>query len=115
MSYMFELFTERARRVLFFSRYEASQLGHIAIETEHLLLGLLREGDGLARRILANANISHGEVLNDVKKLRPSIEKLSTSIEIPFTAETKRVLQYAAEESNRLLHDYIGDEHLLLG
>ena len=112
---MFELFTERARRVLFFSRYEASQLGHIAIETEHLLLGLLREGDGLAKRILSSANISHEVVFSEVKSLRRPIEKLSTSIEIPFAADTKRVLHYAAEESNRLLHNYVGTEHLLLG
>jgi quercetin dioxygenase-like cupin family protein len=100
---------------LFFSRYEASQLGHIAIETEHLLLGLLRESDGLANHILSKATVSRDEVLKDVKKRRPSIEKLPTSVEIPFAAETKRVLQYAAEESNRLLVDYIGPEHLLLG
>src|SRR6476659_2660699 len=91
---MFERYTERARRVLFFARYEASQLGSISIETEHLLLGLIREGKGLTSRIFARSHLS---------------------LEIPFSAETKRVLQFAAEEADRLLHNYIGTEHLLLG
>ncbi len=112
---MFERYTERARRVLFFARFEASQLGHIGIESEHVLLGLLREGAGLTRHIFSQANISYGEVVKDIKSRHPSVEKLSTSVEIPFTHETTRALQYAAEESDRLLHHYIGAEHLLLG
>jgi ATP-dependent Clp protease ATP-binding subunit ClpA len=112
---MFERYTERARRVLFFARYEASQLGSLSIETEHLLLGLMREGKGLIGRILGRAHLSPENVRREVEGRTVFREKVSTSVEIPFSAETKRVLGYAAEEADRLLHNYIGTEHLLLG
>ena len=112
---MFERYTERARRVLFFARYEASQLGSISIETEHLLLGLIREGKGLTSRIFARSHLSLENIRKDIEGRTVFREKVSTSVEIPFSAETKRVLQYAAEEADRLLHNYIGTEHLLLG
>ena len=112
---MFERYTERARRVLFFARYEASQLGSISIETEHLLLGLIREGKGLTSRIFARSHLSLEAIRKDIEGRTVFREKVSTSVEIPFSAETKRVLQYAAEEADRLLHNYIGTEHLLLG
>src|SRR5919106_749918 len=112
---MFERYTERARRVLFFARYEASQLGSISIETEHLLLGLIREGKGLTSRIFARSHLSLENIRKDIEGRAVFREKVSTSVEIPFSAETKRVLQYAAEEADRLLHNYIGTEHLLLG
>ena len=112
---MFERYTERARRVLFFARYEASQLGSISIETEHLLLGLIREGKGLTSRIFARSHLSLESIRKEIEGRTVFREKVSTSVEIPFSAETKRVLQYAAEEADRLLHNYIGTEHLLLG
>ena len=112
---MFERYTERARRVLFFARYEASQLGSISIETEHLLLGLIREGKGLTSRIFQRSHLSLESIRKEVEGRTVFREKVSTSVEIPFSAETKRVLQYAAEEADRLLHNYIGTEHLLLG
>ncbi len=112
---MFERYTERARRVLFFARYEASQLGSISIETEHLLLGLIREGKGLTSRIFQRSHLSLESIRKDIEGRTVFREKVSTSVEIPFSAETKRVLQYAAEEAERLLHNYIGTEHLLLG
>ena len=112
---MFERYTERARRVLFFARYEASQLGSISIETEHLLLGLIREGKGLTSRIFARSHLSLEGIRKEIEGRTVFREKVSTSVEIPFSAETKRVLQYAAEEADRLLHNYIGTEHLLLG
>ena len=112
---MFELYTERARRVLFFARYEASQLGSISIETGHLLLGLIREGKGLTSRIFARFHLSHESIRKEIEGQFGFREKVSTSVEIPFSTETKRVLQFAAEEANRLLHNYIGTEHLLLG
>jgi quinol monooxygenase YgiN len=111
---MFERFTERARRVLFFARYEASQLGSISIETEHLLLGLLREGKGLTSRIFARAHLSLESIRGEIEGRTVAREKVSTSVEIPFSAESKRVLQYAADEADRLRHNYIGTEHLLL-
>ena len=112
---MFERYTERARRVLFFARYEASQLGSISIETEHLLLGLIREGKGLTSRIFARSHLSLESIRKEIEGRTVFREKVSTSVESPFSAETKRVLQFAAEEADRLLHNYIGTEHLLLG
>ena len=112
---MFERYTERARRVLFFARYEASQLGSNSIETEHLLLGLIREGKGLTSRIFARSHLSLENIRKEIEGRTVFREKVSTSVEMPFSAETKRVLQFAAEEADRLLHNYIGTEHLLLG
>ncbi len=112
---MFERYTERARRVLFFARYEASQLGSVSIETEHLLLGLIREGKGLTSRIFARSHLSLENIRKEIEGRTVFREKVSTSVEIPFSAETKRVLSCAAEEADRLLHNYIGTEHLLLG
>ena len=112
---MFERYTERARRVLFFARYEASQLGSISIETEHLLLGLIREGKGLTSRIFSRSHLSLENIRKEIEGRTVFREKVSTSVEIPFSTETKRVLQFASEEADRLLHNYIGTEHLLLG
>ena len=112
---MFERYTERARRVIFFARYEASQLGSGAIETEHLLLGLIREGKGLTSRLFAKGHLSMDQIRKDVEGRSPYREKVSTSLDIPLSTESKRVLGHAAEEAERLLHNYIGTEHILLG
>jgi ATP-dependent Clp protease ATP-binding subunit ClpC len=112
---MFERYTERARRVLFFARYEATQMGSTSIETEHLLLGLIREGKGLTSRIFARSHLSLDSIRKEIEGRTVFREKVATSVEIPFSADTKRVLQFAADEADRLLHTYIGTEHLLLG
>lgn len=112
---MFERYTERARRVLFFARYEASQLGSITIESEHLLLGLMREGKGLTSRLFARRHVSAEHVRREIESRSVYREKVATSVEIPFSTDSKAILQYAAEEADRLLHNYIGTEHLLLG
>jgi ATP-dependent Clp protease ATP-binding subunit ClpC len=112
---MFERYTERARRVIFFARYEASQLGSAAIESEHLLLGLIREGKGLTSRLFSKSHLSMDQIRKDVEGRSPYREKVSTSIEIPLSPECKRVLGHAAEEAERMLHNYIGTEHILLG
>src|SRR6187401_2096192 len=112
---MFERYTERARRVLFFARYEATQLGSTSIETEHLLLGLIREGKGLTSRIFARSHLSLDSIRKEIEGRTVFREKVATSVAIPFSADTKRVLQFAAGEADRLLHTYIGTEHLLLG
>jgi ATP-dependent Clp protease ATP-binding subunit ClpC len=112
---MFERYTERARRVLFFARYEASQLGSMSIETEHLLLGLIREGKGLTSRIFARSHLALENIRKEIEGRTIFREKVSTSVEIPFSPETQRVLQFSAGEADRLLHNYIGTEHLLLG
>ena len=111
---MFERYTEKARRVIFFARYEASQFGSPYIETEHLLLGLIREDKALANRFLR----SHGAVDSIRKQIEAHTtvrEKVSTSVDLPLSHECKRVLAYAAEEAERLSHKHIGTEHLLLG
>jgi ATP-dependent Clp protease ATP-binding subunit ClpC len=112
---MFERYTERARRVVFFARYEASQLGSGAIETEHLLLGLIREGKGLTSHLFAKGHLSMDQIRKDVEGRSPWREKVSTSLEIPLSGESKRVLAHAAEEAERMMHNYIGTEHILLG
>ena len=80
-----------------------------------MLLGLIREGKGLTSRIFARSNLSLENIRKDIEGRTVFREKVSTSVEIPFSTETKRVLQFAAEEADRLLHNYIGTEHLLLG
>ncbi len=112
---MFERYTERARRVLFFARYEASQMGSASIDTEHLLLGLLREPKGVIGVIFTRAHIRLDRVARKLQRKSAPAEKISTSVEIPFTEEAKAVLRHAAEEADQLLYDYIGPEHLLLG
>ncbi len=111
---MFERYTEKARRVIFFARYEASQFGSPYIETEHLLLGLLREDKALTNRFLR----SHASIESIRKQIevRTTIrEKVSTSVDLPLSQECKRILAYAAEEAERLSNKHIGTEHLLLG
>ena len=112
---MFDRFSEQARRVLFFARYEASELGSIDIDTEHLLLGLIREGKGLTNRLFVDAGIAPDDIRDEVLRRVGVRTKIPTSVEIPFSAAAKRVLQHTAQEADRLVHDYIGTEHLLLG
>jgi len=111
---MFERYTEKARRVIFFARYEASQYGSPYIETEHLLLGLLREDRALAKRILGEVNSEEGIRAEIEKHITPR-ERISTSVEVPLTLESKKILNLAAEEADRLGHRHIGTEHVLLG
>ena len=112
---MFEKYTEKARRVIFFARYEASQLGSSSIETEHLLLGLLREGDSITGKLLDQSKIKLEAMRKEIEEVTTLKDKVSTSIEIPLSEESKRVLAYASEEAESLLHKYIGTEHILLG
>src|SRR5262249_53827349 len=111
---MFERYTERARRVIFFGRYEASQFGSHTIETEHLLLGLIREDKNLTNRFVAQSSAAEG-IRAAVEQRSTIHEKVSTSIDLPLSNECKRILAYAAEEASALQHRHIGTEHLLLG
>src|SRR5664280_2809293 len=111
---MFERYTEKARRVIFFARYEASQFGSPYIETEHLLLGLLREDKALANRFL-RAHAAVESMRKQIEGHTTIREKVSTSVDLPLSHECKRVLAYGAEEAERLNHKHIGTEHLLLG
>ena len=112
---MFERYTEKARRVIFFARYEASLVGAPAIEPEHLLLGVLREDREVVRRFFPRASVNIEAIRKEIEGRTLLREKISTSVELPLAPETKRVLAYAHEESDRLQHRHIGTEHLLLG
>ena len=112
---MFERYTESARRALFFARFEASELGGIAIQTEHLLLGLIHESQGLVPRILAQSQVSMESLRQDIEGRSVFREKIATSVEMPFSADTQRALTSAAEEADRLRHTYIRPEHMFLG
>jgi ATP-dependent Clp protease ATP-binding subunit ClpC len=112
---MFERYTEKARRVIFFARYEASQFGAPAIEAEHILLGLMREDKSLTNRFFRHSQASIESIRKEIEGRTILREKVSTSVDLPLSPEAKRVLAYAAEESERLQHRHIGTEHLLLG
>jgi ATP-dependent Clp protease ATP-binding subunit ClpA len=111
---MFERYNEKARRVVFFARYEASQFGASQIEPEHILLGLIREDRDLRARFLPD----YSPVFN---RIRESIEAhevpkhIRGDVDLPLSNEAKRVLSFAAQESEMLGNRYIGTEHLLLG
>ena len=109
---MFERYTEKARRVIFFARYEASQFGSPYIETEHLLLGLIREDKALSSRFLHSGSAT---IRHQIENHTTTRETIATSVDLPLSNESKRVLAYAAEEAERLSHHHIGTEHLLLG
>ena len=111
---MFERYTEKARRVIFFGRYEASQFGSSYIETEHLLLGILREDKALANRLLRPLGAMDA-IRTEIAKHSTTGKKVSTSVDLPVSNECKRVLSYAAEEAQALNHKDIAVEHLLLG
>lgn len=111
---MFERYTEKARRTIFFARYEASQFGSPEIESEHLLLGILREGKALAS-LLLSSDASVESIRKQIEAKATFREKSSTSVDLPLSNECKRILAYAAEEAHRLAHKHIGAEHLILG
>ncbi|MFG0316326.1 MAG: Clp protease N-terminal domain-containing protein, partial [Planctomycetota bacterium JB042] len=112
---MFDRFTDRARKVMNLAKQEAQRLNHEYIGTEHILLGLIQEGSGVAASVLKNLGI-------DLKKIRAEIEKIVkgsptmvTMGSLPFTPRAKKVLELSLEEASQLGHNYIGTEHLLLG
>ena len=112
---MFELYTEQARRALFFARYEAFQLGSAFVETEHVLLGLLREEQSATASVLATSRLSIDEVRREVEARTARRAPASESTDVPFSEQTRKVLEYSTQEADRLLHGHVGTEHLLLG
>src|SRR5512136_2732546 len=111
---MFERFTERARQVIVLAQEEARALRHNYIGTEHLLLGLLREADGVAARVLGSLEVNLDEVRADVARIVGEGDSESQG-QIPFTPRAKKVLELALREALSLGHNYIGTEHILLG
>src|SRR6266852_9519056 len=112
---MFERYTEMARRVIFFARYEASQFGASMIEPEHLLLGLSREDKPLFARLLTDGTQSLESIRERIEQRSPPKARPPVTVEIPLGADTKLALICAHEESDRLGDRHIGTEHLLLG
>src|SRR5690349_7829625 len=106
---MFERYTEHARRVVFFARYEASQFGIPSIETEHLLLGMLRESPALLARLIPK--IDREMIRQQVAEHRARGEYIATSVDLPLSEESKRVLKFALEEAEALSDKHIGAEH----
>ncbi len=112
---MFNRFTERARKVLVLAKEEARRFNHDYIGTEHILLGLIREGEGVACAVLQNLSADLDRIKNEIEKL-VSAGQVSTALgDVPFTPRAKKALELAAEEARSLGHNYIGTEHILLG
>ena len=111
---MFERYTEKARRVIFFARYEASQFGSHSIEPEHLLLGLLREDKELFTKFLPDPSSTIAAMRKKIESdLAVMSEKVSASVDLPLSQSAKRVLNLAAAQSEKMQHRHIGTEHLL--
>ncbi len=112
---MFNRFTERARKVIILAKEEARRFNHDYIGTEHILLGLIREGEGVASAILQNMGLSLDKIRLEIEKLVQPGPTTVVSGDVPFTPRAKRVIELSMEEARQLGHNYIGTEHLLLG
>ncbi|MBM4015793.1 MAG: NDP-hexose 4-ketoreductase, partial [Planctomycetes bacterium] len=112
---MFDRFTDRARKVMGLAKAEAQRLNHEYIGTEHVLLGLVQEGSGVAANVLKNMNIDLKRIRTEIEKIVKGSPTLVTQGNLPFTPRAKKVLELAVEEASNLGHNYIGTEHLLLG
>jgi ATP-dependent Clp protease ATP-binding subunit ClpC len=111
---MFERFTERARRVIILAQDEAKRLNHSAVGTEHILLGIVREGEGVASKVLESLHISPERIRAEIESAIGRGDRTPYE-EVTFTPRAKKVLELALDEARRLGHNYIGTEHLLLG
>ncbi len=112
---MFQRFTDRSRRVVVLAQEEARMLGHNSIGTEHLLLGLIHEGEGVAAKALESLGISLETVRQQVEEIIGHGEQAPPTGHIPFTERAKKVLELSLREAIQLGHNYIGTEHILLG
>jgi len=111
---MWQKFTERARRVILLGQEEAGKMGSGHVGTEHLLLGLVSESEGVASQVLQKMGVSLNKVREQINDEAETGEGESTGSEPKLTPKAKRVLEYAADEARRMRHNYIGTEHLLL-
>ena len=112
---MFNRFTERARKVIILAKEEAKRFNHDYIGTEHILLGLIREGEGVASAVLQNLGLTPDNIRLEIEKLVQAGPATVVSGDIPFTPRAKKVIELAMDEARNLGHNYIGTEHLLLG
>jgi len=112
---MFEKYNEKARRALFFARYEASKLGSRVIESEHILLGILREGEESVNELFRRFQVKPDEIRREIEGERVFVERISSTAELPLSEESKKILAYASHEAESMLHSAVGSEHLLIG
>ena len=112
---MYERFTDRARKVMQLANQEAQRFNHEYIGTEHVLLGLVKEGSGVAANVLKNLDVDLRRIRNEVEKIVQSGPDMVTMGKLPQTPRAKKVIEYAMEEARNLNHNYVGTEHLLLG
>ena len=112
---MFDRFTDRARKVMGLARQEAQRFNHQYIGTEHILLGLIQEGSGVAANVLRNLDVDPDKIRQEVEKIVQDGPTMVSMGQLPFTPRAKKVLELASEEATNLRHNYIGTEHLLLG
>ncbi|MFT5081374.1 MAG: ATP-dependent Clp protease ATP-binding subunit ClpC [Planctomycetota bacterium] len=112
---MFDRFTDRAKKVMNLARQEAQRFNHEYLGTEHVLLGLVQEGSGVAANVLKNMGVDLNRIRAEVEKLVKSGPSMVTMGQLPFTPRAKKVLELSMEEAQNLGHNYIGTEHLLLG
>src|SRR5215471_11164774 len=112
---MFERFTDRARKVMALANQEAQRFNHEYIGTEHILLGLVKEGSGVGANVLRNLDVDLRKVRLEVEKLVKAGPEMVTMGKLPQTPRAKKVIEYAIEEARNLNHNYVGTEHLLLG
>jgi len=112
---MYERFTDRARKVMQLANQEAQRFNHEYIGTEHMLLGLIKEGSGVAANVLKNLDVDLRKIRLEVEKLVQSGPDMVTMGKLPQTPRAKKVIEYAMEEARNLNHNYVGTEHILLG
>ncbi|TMQ35087.1 MAG: ATP-dependent Clp protease ATP-binding subunit, partial [Planctomycetota bacterium] len=112
---MYERFTDRARKVMQLANQEAQRLNHEYIGTEHILLGLVKEGSGVAANVLKNLDIDLRKIRLEIEKIVQSGPDMVTMGKLPQTPRAKKVIEYSIEEARNLNHNYVGTEHLLLG
>ncbi len=112
---MYERFTDRARKVMQLANQEAQRFNHEYIGTEHILLGLVKEGSGVAANVLKNLDVDLRKIRLEVEKIVQSGPDMVTMGKLPQTPRAKKVIEYAMEEARNLNHNYVGTEHLLLG
>jgi len=109
-------FTDRVRRVLHLAREEAARLHHEYVGTEHILLGLIREGEGVAATVLTNLNVDLEEISRRIEEtVKKGTAAGSAGPDLPYTSRAKKILEFAMSEARELNHRYVGTEHLLLG
>lgn len=112
---MYERFTDRARKVMQLANQEAQRFNHEYIGTEHILLGLVKEGSGVAANVLKNLDVDLRKIRLEVEKLVQSGPEMVTIGKLPQTPRAKKVIEYSMEEARNLNHNYVGTEHILLG